>query len=278
MKSISRSNIQTTTMFFNAKKTQNTDLWSYDDVQNFYNGLNHCFIYNIPLMYWWNTIHGLYMTNIPFRQIVSYGNYYLSEPSFHNQTPWTDSEHSMFMQMYQLYNLDFTQYAIVMNGKRSLVDIHEHAMQTLPNFSDMAYLCGNGSIFKTETENITMSEQSVIDMTCNEKNIWSESSALSSMVTEIEGNVTVVSDKIFGEVNEIEDNLTFSQFTDRNVMDPSVSEEECNEDTMDQAVSYDFNEVLDDDIDIAKVFHNESDDTLTCYCVSAFHCVCDQSF
>ena len=155
-------------MFFNAKKTQNTDLWSYDDVQNFYNGLNHCFIYNIPLIYWWNTIHGLYMTNIPFRQIVSYGNYYLSEPSFHNQTPWTDSEHSVFMQMYQLYNLDFTQYAIVMNGKRSLVDIHEHAMQTLPNFSDMAYLCGNGSIFKTETE----SEQPVIDMTCNEKNIF----------------------------------------------------------------------------------------------------------
>ena len=256
-------------------------------------------------MYWWNTIHGLYMTNIPFRQIVSYGNYYLSEPSFHNQTPWTDSEHSMFMQMYQLYNLDFTQYAIVMNGKRSLVDIHEHAMQTLPNFSDMAYLCGNGSIFKTETESITMSEQSVIDMTCNEKNIWSENSALSSMVTEIEGNVTVVSDKIFGEVDEIEDNLTlfefrdpnvivsdkifgevdeiednltFSEFTDRNVMDLSVSDEECNEDTMDQVVSYDFNEVLDDDIDIAKVFHNESDDTLTCYCVSAFHCVCDQSF
>ena len=171
------------------------------------------------------------MTNIPYRQIVSYGNYYLSEPSFHNQTPWTDSEHSMFMQMYQLYNLDFTQYAIVMNGKRSLVDIHEHAMQTLPNFSDMAYLCGNGSIFKTETESITMSEQSVIDMTCNEKNIWSESSALSSMVTEIEGNVTVVSDKIFGEVDDIVSdkifgevdqikyNLALSQFTDRNDTD-----------------------------------------------------------
>ena len=279
-------------MSFVQRYNQTSGLWSYDDTQSFYNGLNHCFIYNVPLEFWWNTISSLYMKTIPLRQIVAYGNYYLSELSFHNNSPWTESEHSLFMQMYELYNLDFTQYAIVMTGKRSLMDIHEHAMKTLPNFRDMAYLYGNDSALTTGIGcNALYTEQSsvsnIMDMTCNE-HVWAENSALSNLPTENEDestvsqitrtNITSVSDKIFGDVNEIEDNLTLSQFTDPDVMDLSQLEEECNEDVMREDISYNFNDIFDNEIDIASVFHNETSDTLTCYCVSAVHCVCDQGF
>ena len=153
------------------------------------------------------------------------------------------------MQMYQLYNLDFTQYAILMNGKRSLIDIHHHAMKTLPNFSDMVYLHGNDYAFTAEMENKQLREQYVdetMDMTCKEYNIWNEK----------------LSQDIFGQVNEVEDALTLSQFmgpekTQLPLPIAIIEDDVCMSPAVpvDQLIPSSFDDTFDSEVDIARIFH-----------------------
>ena len=103
-----------------------------------------------------------------------------------------------------------------------------------------------------------------MDMTCKESNIWNDKLARD----------------IFGQVNDVEDALTLFQFmgpenTTQLTLPVAIIEDDV---CMSPAVSVSFDDTFNSDVDIARIFHNENDDTMTCYCVSAFHCECDKSY